>query len=334
MINENPHIDSALLTRFILGEVSEAEQLHVIEWLEADAANQAELDKLESAWIKSGELKPPPLPVDVPIAWNQLEQRIKANDQQQKIKNRILKPIFYAAASIAVIVFLLTILKPSSTTLDQPVLISNKTGALYTDTLPDGSLITLNQFSKLTYLSAENDPHRMMVLEGEAFFDVVRDTLRPFIIKAGMGGVRVLGTSFNVKISNKTDVTVDVKSGLVELFYPVVSQNDTLRLQLKAGERGILSHQMSSLRSNTSSPSSLFWLDNTLIFKNKPLNEVFEVLQQCYNVSIVCDDSNINFTNLSTTFTNKEINEVLDVISATFDIAYEQNGTTYRIYRP
>ncbi|MCG8581352.1 MAG: DUF4974 domain-containing protein, partial [Bacteroidales bacterium] len=169
---------------------------------------------------------------------------------------------------------------------------------------------------------------------GEAFFDVVRDTLRPFVIKAGMGGVRVLGTSFNVKISNSTDVTVDVESGLVELFYPVVDSKDTLRLKLKAGERGILLHQSNSLTSRISTPSSLFWMDRTLIFKNKPLQDVFDVLEQCYDIQISCDDNNINLTNLSSTFKDKEVNEVLDVIAATFDIAYQQQGNTYRIYRP
>jgi len=332
MQDEQGHITSALLTRFILGEVSQVEQLMIIEWLEADPANQLELDKLEAAWLKSGELNPAPLPVDVPLAWNKLEDRLDNHDKQKSMGKRLLMPIIYAAASIALIVVLLNIFNDNTVDVE-PMVLSNMTGVTRTDTLPDGSIVTLNYGSRLTYLSQANDMHRYMLLEGEAFFDVVRDTLRPFVIKAGMGGVRVLGTSFNVKVTNTTDVTVDVKTGLVELFYPATN-TDTLRLELKAGERGILSHQNNTLSNQQTSASSLFWLDRTLIFKNKPLHQVFDVLEQCYQVTIICDDDNIKLTNLSSTFKDKELNQVLDVIAATFDIAYSQNDKEYRIYRP
>ncbi len=333
MHNEQRHISTDLLTKFLLGEVSSVEQLQVIEWLEADAANQAELDKLEAAWLKSGELCPAPLPVDVPQAWNTLEKRIDEHDHKKQRLRRFLNPAIYAAASIALIFILINVFKKEAV-VPEPFIVNNLTTTSKTDTLPDGSLVTLNTGSQLTYLSQAEDMHRHMELQGEAFFDVVRDTLRPFIVKAGMGGIRVLGTRFNVKITNSSSVTVDVESGLVELFYPVASSGDTLRLELKAGERGILSHEQSSLRSTTSAPSSLFWKDKTLVFSNKPLQEVFKVLEQCYEVQINCNDNNINLTNLTATFRDKEVQEVLNVIVATFDIAYEQQGQTYRIYNP
>ncbi|MBR8537253.1 FecR domain-containing protein [Carboxylicivirga sediminis] len=331
MQNEPTHITIDLLTRFLLGEVSHDEQLMVIKWLEDNPANQSAFDQLEATWLKSGELNPAPLPVDVPNAWNTLEKRLDEHDQKKTIR-RFLNPAIYAAASIALIVLLFNIFKQEAD-VHQPFIVSNQTTTSKTDTLPDGSIVTLNQGSQLSYLSQAEDMHRHMELQGEAFFDVVRDTLRPFIVKAGMGGIRVLGTRFNVKVTNSSNVTVDVESGLVELFYPVVSSGDTLRLELKAGERGILSHTQQNLRSTTSTPSSLFWKDRTLLFKNKPLQEVFKVLEQSYDVHINCNDNNINLTNLTATFKDKEVHEVLDVIAATFDIVYEQQGQTYRIYK-
>jgi len=334
MGNNAPLVHTILLTKFLLGETSSEEQLLVIEWLEADPANKQELDRLEEMWEKSGALEPIPLPVDVSKAWDVLENRI--DEHEKKSKNgiiRYIRPALYAAASIAVIIILFNVLKPESVK-HNPLVVSNLTDFVRIDTLPDGSIVTLNRNSKLTYLSAVDDSQRNMVLEGEAFFEVVRDTLRPFVIKAGMGGVRVLGTSFNVKVTNTSNVTVDVISGLVELYYPKNASLDTLRLKLKAGERGILSHQQQKLFSNQASRSSLFWNNNTLIFKNSPLKEVFEVLSQCYNVTIVCDDNYINYTNLSTTFKDKDVNQVLDVVAATFDISYNREGNIYRFYRP
>lgn len=332
MSNNSPHIDTVLLTKFLLGETSKAEQLQVIEWLDADPANRLELEELENVWIKSGNLDPAPLPVDVPKAWNILENRIDEHEKKSgKRIIRYLTPVIFAAASIALVITLFNLLKPESVGQNQ-IVVSNYSDSVQTDTLPDGSLVTLNKNSKLTYLSSADDTQRNMVLEGEAFFEVVRDTLRPFVIKAGMGGVRVLGTSFNVKVTNETNVTVDVVAGLVELFYPMNSSPDTLRLQLKAGERGILSHQQKKLFSDQASLSSLFWNDNTFVFKNRPLKDVFEVLSECYKVKIVCEDNYINYTNLSTTFKNKNVDEILDVIAATFDISYSREGDTYRIY--
>lgn len=333
MQNEEAHIDATLLTKFITGEVTKVEQLQVIEWLDTDPANQLEFDKLEAAWIKSGTLDPKPLPVDMPQAWNKLHTKIEIHDNQKRGIKRFLSPAVYVAASVAVIILLFNLIQTKEVSYT-PVTVENLTGEQHTDTLPDGSVVTLNVRSRLTYLSRAEDIHRHMKLEGEAFFDVVRDTLRPFVIKAGMGGVRVLGTRFNVKVTNTTDVTVSVESGLVELFYPVATSNDTLRLKLTSGEEGKLSFQNSQLTSKKSTPSSFFWMDNTLIFKNKPLQDVFDVLEQCYGVNIICDDNNINLTNLSTTFRDKEVNEVLDVISATFNVAYRLEDKTYRIYRP
>lgn len=333
MTDINEHINTELLTKFLLGECSKEEQLLVIAWLEADTAHQKELDKLEDIWVKSGELNPTPLSVDVGSAWDQLDQRIEITENKSKRIKLYYRSALLAAASIAIFMLVFNIFKTDPVAFS-PIIYSNLTDSVKIDTLPDGSIITLNQNTSLTYLSATNDPHRMMKLEGEAFFDVQRDTLRPFIIKAGMGGIRVLGTSFNVKVSNVNDVTVDVVSGLVELFYPRLQLVDTLRVNLKAGERGILSHEQRSLYSQQASLSSLFWNDKTLIFKNKALNEVFEVLSECYQVDIICDDPNINLTYLSTSFKDKEANEVLDVIAATFDISYAQEGNAYHIFRP
>ncbi len=332
MQNEDTHINNELLASFLLGETTPLEQQQVIQWLDSNPKNQETLDKLEAVWIKSGSLNPIPLDVNVPEAWNNLQNKIDEDNQKTKNKIYQLRPILYAAASIALVFVLFKVFYTHQSPIE-PIVFTSPS-ANQTDTLPDGSIVTLKQFSKLTYLSNDDDNTREVKLEGEAFFEVRRDTLRPFIISAGMGGIRVLGTSFNVKVINQTDVKVDVKTGLVELFYPATKSKDTLSLRLKAGECGLLSHQQKKLKSQESSPSSMFWHDNTLIFKNESLQEVFQVLEQCYSIDIECTDSNINLAKLSTTFNNKKANEILDVIAATFDISYKIENNTYYIYQP
>ena len=65
--------------------------------------------------------------------------------------------------------------------------------------LPDGSTVRLNEGSKLEYSNAFNDQLREVTLSGEAFFDVVKDKEKPFIIHANKVNIRVLGTAFNIK---------------------------------------------------------------------------------------------------------------------------------------
>ncbi len=71
-----------------------------------------------------------------------------------------------------------------------------------TDTIPDGTIITLHKGSTLAYSRNFNEKERRIRLSGEAFFDVTRDVQRPFIVEAGGAGVKVLGTSFLVSVTS------------------------------------------------------------------------------------------------------------------------------------
>lgn len=71
-----------------------------------------------------------------------------------------------------------------------------------TDTIPDGTIITLHKGSSLTYSRTFNEKERRIRLSGEAFFEVTRDAQRPFVVEAGGAGVKVLGTSFLVSVKS------------------------------------------------------------------------------------------------------------------------------------
>ncbi len=72
-----------------------------------------------------------------------------------------------------------------------------------TDTIPDGTIITLHQGSTLAYSQDFNENERRIRLSGEAFFEVTRDTAKPFVVEAGGAGVKVLGTSFLVSVRSE-----------------------------------------------------------------------------------------------------------------------------------
>lgn len=65
--------------------------------------------------------------------------------------------------------------------------------------LADGSHVWINAMSKVTFKPYFSSNIRRISLEGEAFFEVVKDKLRPFVVNTKKSSIKVLGTAFNVK---------------------------------------------------------------------------------------------------------------------------------------
>ena len=100
-----------------------------------------------------------------------------------------------------------------------PKEIATKNGVSTKMVLPDGSTVWLNAGSKLDYTKIGSTGNREVQLTGEAFFDVVKNPERPFIIHTSKIDVKVLGTKFNVK-AYPEDKTVETSlvQGSVEVF--------------------------------------------------------------------------------------------------------------------
>src|SRR5699024_1783375 len=85
-------------------------------------------------------------------------------------------------------------------------------------TLSDGSVIRLNEKSKLTVPIKLKAGKRIVSLEGEAYFEVAEDPTHPFVVQSKGSTVEVLGTKFNVKVDSLADnVQVAVVEGKVSL---------------------------------------------------------------------------------------------------------------------
>ena len=100
----------------------------------------------------------------------------------------------------------------------KPLLVEHKTriGEFRTVTLSDFSRVTLNTNSRISVAyNEQSEIRRIHLLQGEAFFDVAKDPLRPFVVNVNGKEIRVVGTAFNVK-SNSGYLEVLVKEGIVD----------------------------------------------------------------------------------------------------------------------
>ncbi|GLU27567.1 FecR family protein [Brucella sp. NBRC 12950] len=156
------------------------------------------------------------------------------------------------------------------------------TGQTYIIVLPDGSKLTLNTASavKLDFV----DNHRSVeLLQGEAYFDVVPDPLRPFKVTASFSEVVVKGTAFSVRKDLTQDIIV-LEHGKVE----VTKMPDRLmQAVLLPGEsiRATLNDFSPVVKTDTG--EALSWVRGQLSFKDRPLSSVLDELSRYYPHSII-----------------------------------------------
>lgn len=116
--------------------------------------------------------------------------------------------------------------------------LSTPVGGEYALTLADGTKVYLNADSELKYPVEFLNGKRVVDLKGEAYFDVRKDSLHPFIVRVNGAEVQVLGTSFNINAYGVTDgctrrwwwsiLFSSEKSGQEEVITPGDAERDEL----------------------------------------------------------------------------------------------------------
>jgi ferric-dicitrate binding protein FerR (iron transport regulator) len=303
--------------------------------MEADNRNRQLLDRLESLWLESGKLSPAPVAVDIDAAWNRLNVRVNDFEKNQVSfaprngpgKIIPLRYFWALAASIIVIAGIFGIYRITSS--PEMIQMAARENVLV-DSLPDGTSVALNTNSTLTYPDVFDDHERKVKLTGEAFFKVKRDALKPFLIDAGLAGIRVLGTAFRVKADPGKAVEVDVKEGRVMLFRIDVRTGDTASVILSDGESGIFREGMlKPEKTGSVSPDGLFWANRSLDFRRTSLSEVFSLLEKHHQVRISVSDPSILKCRLTASFIGDPPDRIMTVIAESFGLKLDVNGQDF-----
>ena len=162
-------------------------------------------------------------------------------------------------------------------------------------------------------------------MTGEVFFDVARDTLKPFKIEAPYAEVEVLGTSFNIK-SSDSSTEVSVKTGMVK----VSAENSGAHVILEKGEKAIATSS-TLVDSQEEDINVAAWGTGIFTFEGEPLAEVISSLNNYYNDRIEVSNLDSNCS-ISTTFEKMELKYVVEIISATCNLNVRENNNTYELY--
>ena len=225
--------------------------------------------------------------------------------------------------------------------------------------LPDGTQVWLNSNSKLKYSNEFNTVAREVGLEGEAYFDVVKDAKHPFIVHTSSLDIKVLGTSFTIK-SYPQDETIETTllRGLIE-----VSRKDnpnTARVILKPNEKLVfnkrailtahipLSHDTVTTRSLPALPDiavnsirndvpdsdkiETAWMYNRLVFKGDNFKELATKMERWYNVKITIRDTSLNNCHFGGAFAGETVEEAFKALQLTTAFTYKINGNEIELY--
>jgi len=201
--------------------------------------------------------------------------------------------------------------------------LSTSKGEIFEVNLPDGSIVTLNAASSLTFnANMLHDQNRKVKLSGEAFFAVAKDKKHPFIVETGKQQIEVLGTQFNVNsYGDEPATTTTLIEGSVKLQTP---QNRSIHLipgqqaQLKDDDFRITS---------VDPEEAIAWKNGTFLFSGQDLESVMKQISRWYNVEVVFEDESIKNEVLRGSVSRfEDISQLLEVIEKAGSVKFKVKG--------
>ncbi|MPR33056.1 FecR family protein [Salmonirosea aquatica] len=207
--------------------------------------------------------------------------------------------------------------------------------------LPDGSVITLEKDSRVSYAKVFAGKNREVYLTGAAFFDVTKNPEKPFLVYSNELVTKVLGTSFRIQaFEQDKNIVVSVKTGRVSVYAHKSSQHpdpETTGMLLTPNQEVRFTRSDERFnRTLVKKPVILLSKEEMqqFSFEDAPVSQIFEALEKVYGVDIVFDEEVISNCRLTTSLSAETLFEKLEVIcegiGATFKVMDAQVVITSR----
>ncbi len=333
MSKKRTNIDDALISRYMAGDATESEKELVGRWINASRENQQYFQGLKKIWDESVSfrMKDWKVEVDTEAAWSDLKGKIRNYQQvihgEQPVKVLRWGGFYRAAAGLLLITslyFLYQYMRP-----DMREIKLSASGMVLTDSLPDGSIVQLNDGAVLTYHEDFAKKGRKVSMTGEAYFEVKPDPLNKFEINLDGALIRVLGTAFNVRSgTQQAFIEVAVKEGTVALW----NTNNDNQLILVGGETGRIDKNTWEMKKQEAiAPDVFYWNSKTLIFKDTPLEQVIAVLERVYGKEVRVASDQILRCKLSGRFRGDNLESILKNIVLNFNLELNQENGQFII---
>jgi ferric-dicitrate binding protein FerR (iron transport regulator) len=325
-VNNNQSDIDQLIARSLAGETTQPEEETLQAWMGASDSNKAHYNSLKKAFDLSAEFykqrKEIPA-INIDVEWNHfLNKSAALNDTTHVVPISRTNSFSWLRIAASVLLIAVSGFIVNYFIADKNIVIQTA-GVTREVILPDGSKVTLNRNSSLSYSPDFNSNQRSVTLKGEAFFDVMPNKEKPFIISTQSAKVQVLGTSFNVQAYDSlNEMEVVVQTGTVKV------KGAGREIQLEAGDKGVYSKESNKLIQTTNLDMNfLAWKTRKFIFIETDLKTVVETLNHAYQTKIDFATQVSPGCVVTVTFDQQDIEAILNVLKTTLNLTYRiENG--------
>jgi len=355
---DQPDLDARWegVARYLAGESGPAEQRRFREELERDAERAALVDALDAALAPREQTPLSPSEVEAALASVMARRdglaarsgsepgviplRARTSSPLAELRLRWKRHAMRAAAAVLVVAgasMLWRATKPSGEGATAArIAVPAQThrtvaGEIDTLALADGSTVILGPASTLS-IDAFGASARETTLDGQAYFDVVHDDARPFVVRTANAMLRDIGTSFSVSTGGSRGTRVAVTSGAVDVV--AVGRGGGAPTALHAGDRAEVLEGAVRVERGAVTDDELAWTRGVLELRDAPLASVPEELRRWYGVKLVVTDSTLANRRVTATFQNADAEQLGRVLAAVLATTVTRTGDTLRLGAP
>lgn len=316
----------ALVEKYQQGKCTAEEMAFLKQWIQTGEAAELLEEMIEQQWA-SEETHQLGTPESQPL-YRKIQKHLFPNRLRTLAPYRSYRAFAWkvAAALAFVVMATLLLIKPSedqeSLPMAESVTITKTTarGQKRTTMLPDGTKVVLNAESSLSYPEQFADSIRVVTLQGEGFFEVTKDSLRPFVVQTTTVETQVLGTSFNVRAYvEDTIAQVALVTGKVS----VQSKDQKAVVLLTPGTMATYHRAQHTMdQTDDFPPTVTAWKDHILLFRHANYQTITTTLEQWYDVDFVNTADRQPDWQYNGEFEDKSLEYVLESISYACRFSY------------
>lgn len=281
-------------------------------------SNRKNKSKTDQAWAQLYTRLEQDGLLDKPISGTQIPYRIGLM--------KWAAAIIILCVSVATAIFLGQERTPETTLL---TLHNNEASTTLVTTLEDGSIVYLADNSQLSYPEHFQREKREVSLLGNALFDVSGNKERPFLIETEQARIEVLGTSFNIKSSDKSAFELAVRRGLVKV---TLKKNGEQTL-VKAGQTvSLFSNRLQVAPTQDNEQFSDY--TRRIQFKDERLGDILHVINLEYPMMPLKTTADLENRRLTVSFYNNSPATMAELICAALKLKCTQQNNIWMISEP
>jgi len=207
--------------------------------------------------------------------------------------------------------------------------ITTPKGKQFTLTLSDGTKIWLNASSSIRFPASFIGKERTVELSGEGYFEVAKNTAKPFHVKVNDMDVQVLGTHFNINAyTDEAVVKTTLLEGSVKISLRQAQGNARLQM-LTPGQQAQLTKEGDiKLVKDANTDQAVAWLAGLFDFNNDELPDIMRQLSRWYDIDVVYNGTVPAGHYSGGVRRQANISEVLKILETPGDVEFSIDGKT------